>query len=96
MPARCLMCGREAPCVSVRGLQEAGWQISGRPVGWLCSKCRGPLVVLFSDESAREAKMMVPDFSTKTIVAIVALAIVGGGAILAGIVGLIVWVARSP
>jgi hypothetical protein len=80
------MCDREAPCVSVRGLHDAGWQASARPVGWLCDRCRGPIVILF-DRPTREAKMMVPDFSTKTIVAIVAMAAIG----LAATVGFVIW-----
>ncbi len=49
MPSLCVRCGRGATCVSVKGLQDAGW--TAVPDGWLCLDCQPEPIAGWLDEA---------------------------------------------
>ncbi len=49
MPSLCVCCGRGAPCVSVKGLQDAGW--TAVPEGWMCLDCQPEPIARWLDEA---------------------------------------------
>lgn len=80
MPASCLGCNREAPCVSVSGLTDAGWScgwsfgvnewVAGAdkdrgPEGWWCPECFHADALAFEEWWAEKGAAMFGKYLAK-------------------------------